>query len=658
MSDLFLTAVVALAVGVPLGLARPRLGAAATATGLLLVGAVGLASAAGWSHARVDIGSWLGFGPAAFVSDGLAGIFFAVIGFAGAAVALVLVERPPGRVATALNGLLALALVTVVGVNQGFVFLLAWEIVTLALYLLAGLDRERPGTLLAAYFGGAMSKIGGGALLAAFALLYANTHSFEFSAWAAGAGRLDSGVQAAVFVLLLVGFGTKVGLLPFQGPLPLGYAATPGALAAMASLALNAGFYGLWRLAFGVLRADELWQGELVLMLGAVGGLVGILYAIGQDELKRFLGFSSVEHAGIVLLGFGVAIVGRASGEPRLEAVGLLAATLHVIMHALAKTLAFLGAERVRSSAGTSELAPLGGLARPLPRTAVGFGVAVFTLAALPPFAGFVSEWFTLEALLQAFRLDNTVARLLLALGAALLALTAGLGLLAFAKLYGTVFLGRARSLLGRLEEVRGPAVGFVALAAVTGVLGALAPWEIRWLGHGLEGLLGFDPAKTTITHPLVLGPVYPHFSVLAPTWLAIALPAYAIATALLVAVTMRPRSRRAPAWTSGALVAPARVQYTPAAYSNPIRVVLRPAYGYRRELTAVDDGPRAPERFTLDTRVVPFFERYLYLPVAALALRTAGLARRLQSGRLSSYLLYVLVVVLVVLALIPALRS
>jgi len=658
MSNLFLAAVLVLAVGVPAGFIRPRLGVAATSAGLLLVGVVGVASAGGWSHARVGLGTWLGFGPAALVADGLAGIFFAVIGLAGGAVSLALVERPPGRVGAGLNGLLALALVTVVGVDQGFVFLLAWELVTLALYLLAGLDRDRPGTLLAAYFGAAMSKIGGGALLAAFALLYANTHSFEFSAWAAAAGHLSSGVQAAVFVLLLVGFGTKVGLLPFQGPIPLGYAATPGALAAAASLALNAGFYGLWRLTFGVLAPHALWQGELVLMLGAVGGLVGILYAIGQEELKRFLGFSSVEHGGIVLLGFGVAIVGRASGKPLLEAAGLLAATLHVIMHALAKALAFLGADRVRSSAGTGELAPLGGLAQPLPRTAAGFGVAVVTLAALPPFAGFVSEWFTLEALLQAFRLDDTVARLILALGAALLALTAGLGLLAFAKLYGTVFLGRARSLLGRLEEVRGPAVGFAALALFTGVLGALAPWEIRWLGHGLEGLLGFDPAKTAISHPLVLGPVYPGFSVLAPTWLAIALPAYAFATALLVGATLRPRSRRAPAWTSGALVAPARVQYTPAAYSNPIRVVLRPAYGYRRELVPVDTGPREPERFTLHTRVVPFFERYLYLPVARFGLRTAQFARRLQSGRLSSYLLYVLVVVVVVLALIPALRS
>jgi hydrogenase-4 component B len=654
VSAVFLVAICLLAAGVPAALLSPRTGATVTAVGLFLAGAVGIASAGAWSHASVSIGSWLGFGPAAFVGDRLSGIFLALVGVAGGAVSLTLVERPPRRLPAVLQGLLALALVAVIGVDQGFVFLLAWETVTLALFLLAGLERERPGSLLAAYFSGAMSKLGGGALLAAFALLYARTGSFEFHAWASGAADLGDGTRAAVFVLLLIGFGTKVGLLPFQGPLPLGYAATPGAAAAMVSLALNGGLYGLWRLVFEVLHADALWEGELALMLGAVGGLVGILYAIGQDTVKRFLGFSSVEHAGIVLLGFGVAIVGRAAGEPKLAAAGLLAATLHLLMHALAKTLAFLGADRIRVAAGTDELAPLGGLARLLPRTAVGFGVAVVTLAALPPFGGFVSEWFTLEALLQAFRLDNTIARLLLALGAALLALTAGLGLLAFAKLYGTVFLGRPRSLFGRLAEVRGPAIGFLALTLPTASLGILAPWEIRWLGHGLQGVLGFDLAGTTISRPLVLGPVYPHFSVLAPTWLAVALPAYAIATALLVALVLRPRVRRAPAWTSGALVDPARVQYTPDGYSNPIRVVLRGVYGYRRSLTPVAGG----ERFRLDTRIVPFFEHYLYLPVAAFVLRASEQARRLQSGRLSMYLLYTLVALLIVLALIPALRS
>jgi hypothetical protein len=185
-----------------------------------------------------------------------------------------------------------------------------------------------------------------------------------------------------------------------------------------------------------------------------------------------------------------------------------------------------------------------------------------------------------------------------------------------------------------------------------------LAPWEIRWLGRGLTGLLGLDPAETAISHPLVLGPVYPKFSVLAPTWLAIALPTYAAATSLLVRLLLRPRTRRAPAWTSGSLVAPARVQYTPSGYSNPIRVVLRGAYGFRRRIVPADGGSRAPERYSLETSTVPVFDHYLYQPVASLAVRTSELARRLQSGRLGLYLFYVLIVLLVVLALIPAIRG
>jgi hydrogenase-4 component B len=658
MNGVFIAGLVLLTVAVPLALLQGRLAAAATAVGSGLVAATGIASAAGWSHARVSVGSWLGFGPASLVSDHLAGIFLAVVGVAAAAISLTLVERGGRRGAITLHGLLVLALVIVIGATQAFLFLLAWEIVTLTLYLLASLDRERPGTLVAAYFGATVNKLGGGALLAAFALFYARTGSFELRDWAAASAHLGSGTRSAIFVLLLIGFGTKVGLLPFQGPLSLGYAATPGIAAATVSVALNAGFYGLWRFVFGILDARSLWQGELVLMLGALGGLVGILYAIAQGELKRFLGFSSVEHSGIVLLGFGVALIGRASGEPKLAAAGLLAATLHLIMHALSKSLAFLAAERVDRATGTDELAPLGGLARPLPRTAGGFGAAVVTLAALPPFAGFVSEWFTLEALLQAFRLDDTLARLLLALGAALLALTAGLGLLAFAKLYGTVFLGHVRTHLGDLREIPGSAFGFAGLALLTLSLGVLAPWEIRWLGQGLSGLLGFDFSGTTISHPLVLGPVYPHFSVLAPTWLAVALPAFALVTLLLVRLAARPGTRRAPAWTSGAQLDPARVQYSPAAYSNPIRVVLRGAYGYRRELVAVDGGSRVRRRYAVDTRVVPVFEHYLYRPVAEGAVGAAQFLRRLQSGRLGAYLLYVLIVFIAVLVLIPALRD
>jgi hydrogenase-4 component B len=645
------------AAAMPAAAATRRLNPLLPLAGSLLFVLVGIASAGGWSHAVLDLGDWLGLGAAALRIDRLAGIFLALTGVSGAAVSLAYLEHPPRPIVGSLHGLLLVSMGFVIASDQAFLFLLAWEVLTLTLYLLASADRERAGTLVAGYFTGAMNKLGGGALLAAFGLLYGETGSFRFSDWASAAPSLGPGVRGVTFVLLLVGFGTKVGMTPFQGWLPVGHAAAPGASSAtLSGIAINAGFYGLWRVAFQVLGHPPLWWGELTLTIGGLTALVGILYAIAQDDIKRFLGFSTIEHAGIVLIGFGAALVGSAVHEPNLAAAGLLAATLHVIAHALSKTLAFLGADRVARAAGTRELGPLGGLARALPRTAAGFGVATLTLAAIPPLGGFVSEWLTFEALLQGFRLHDTVGRLLMALAAALLALTAGLALLAFAKLFGTVFLGRARHVLA-FREPADFGIGAALLALVALALGPAAPWEVRLVGRGLSGVLGFDLAPSAISHPLVLGPVYQHFSALAPTWLAVTLPVYAVVAATIVVTALRPGVRRAPVWLSGSAAAIEGVQYTPQAYSNPIRVVLRGAYGLRRRLLAEATRAGSTPALTLETRIVPAFEHYVYGPLTSGGLILSAAVARLQSGRLSGYLLYMLVVLIVVLALIPALR-
>jgi hydrogenase-4 component B len=630
-----------------------RVAAAAAAVAAALIGAVGISTAAAYGTASVSIGSWLGFGPASLVSDRLAGIFLAATGVVGAGVSVALLERGSSRLVAALHALILLAICAVIGTDQAFVFLLAWETITLSLYLLGAADRDRPGTLVAGYFAGGMSKLGGAALLAAFGLLYAKTGSFELSVWAQQASHLGNARDAA-FVLFVIAFGTKLGLIPFQGPLPALYAAAPGPSAATVSIAFNAAFYGLWRLVFSVLAPAPLWWGELLVSIGALTALIGILYAIAQDGMRRFLGFSSVEHGGIATVGLGVALVGQAAHLPKLAAAGLLAATLHLLMHCVAKALAFVAADRVSHAAGQDDLRPLGGLAAVLPATAVGFGVAVLTLAAMPFFGGFVSEWLTFMALLQAFRVHDTIAELVLALGGAFLALTAGIALLAFAKLFGGIFLGRAREALAVARERR-IAFGLGALTVLALAVGPIAPWEIRWLGHGLEGVLGFDLGPQAVTFPLVLGPVYQGFSVLSPTWDAAGIAAFALTAVLLVRLVLRPRVRRAPVWVSGTAAPIASVQYTPDAYANPIRVVLAGLYGFRRTIERRTDE-QGREIAVARTRVVPAFEDYLYRPIANGSVLLAAQARRLQSGRLGNYVLYVLAVLLAVLALIPAL--
>jgi hydrogenase-4 component B len=656
MSTLWDATLILLIAAVALAFVHPRLGALASLAGAALAVPVGGGAALG-HPATVSLGSWLGFGDAALRIDGIAGVFLGLVGITGAAVGLRYAERPASRGVTSLHALVLLSVAVVIGADQAFVFLLAWEGLAVAVYLTASADRRRPGTLLAGYLTGGLNKISGAALLAAFALLHGRTGSFRFSDWHAQAAHLAGHTRSIVFLLLLIGFASKIGVPPLQAGLPAGYEAAPGPAAASLSVALVAGFYGLWRLVFETIGPAQLWWGEVVLVVGALTALVGILYAIADDDLLRFLGFSSVEHTGVTLLGFGAALIGQATGHAQLAAVGLLAATLHLTAHALAKTLALLAAERIGRAAGTTRMRPLGDVGRDLPRTSAALALATVTLAALPPFGGFVSEWFTLESLIQGFRIDDTLAQLLMALAAAALALTAGLGLLAFAKLFGSVVLGRARTPRERIGEPRDPGAGLVLLGACAALLGVAAPWEIRLLGRALTGAVGFNPASHAISHPLVLGPVYGDFSVLAPTWLALVLAAFATTTALAVRLLRRAPVRRAAPWVSGTALDARLVQYTPAGYSNPIRVVLRPLYAFRRSVRPVAQPTPGEPTLVLETQVVPMIEAHVYRPLTALMLGVTAQVRRFQSGRLGTYLAYVLVTLIVIVALIPTLR-
>ena len=654
MSAVFALAIGALALAPLLATRVGRLAALCSATGCVLLVIVGLDGALASAPLSLDLGGWLGFGHSALRADGLAGIFLALTGLTGGAVSLAYAELPPGRWLTALGGVLLLAVAVAIGADNGFLFLLAWETLTVCIYLIASADRARPDELVAGYLTAGLTKVGGAALLAAFGLLYGHTHSFTLEVWSHAS--LSAGTRGIVFVLFLIAFGTKVGVVPLQGGLPAGYGAAPRLGAASLSVALCAGFYGLWRFEFGVLGPLPVWCGDTLLVLGGITALVGIAYALTQDSLRRFLGYSTIEHAGIVLVGLGVALLGHAAHNPRLAAVGLLAATLHVCAQNLAKTLALIGIDRVEVATGERTEDPLGGLSRVLPLSAFGVGIACLTLAAIPPLGGFVSEWFTFEALLQGFRMPTLLSRLLCALAAAALALTAGLGLLAFVKFYSFMFLGRARRTLAGLREPSGRPLALVALSAVILVLGTVAPWEIHALGSGLRALLGFNAASSVISHPLVLGPVFASFSVLAPTWLALVLPAYAL-LALLIAVSAGPgKVRRAPVWVTGSGADLSAVQYRPSAYSNPMRVVLRGLLGYRTRLVQTDDDESGP-RFVLENGVVLAIDRFVYAPLAGAALHVAACVRSLQSGRLSAYLLYVLIDLIGALSRVPILR-
>lgn len=627
--------------------------------------------------ATLGIGSFFGVGHGALLLDPLAGLFLTLLFAVAVAVSACFVSwvlagdasRPARGLATGYLLLLASAAV-IVTATDAFVFLFAWESLTVAFYMLAGAGRRRDGSGTWATLG--MGRASGAALLFGFLLLAGRSGSFTFAAWhAIGSGALHD----AAWVLVVVGFGAKVGLVPFQAWLPSGYPSAPGpARAAMAGIAANVGFYGLWRF-LGVLGRPPVWLVIAVLVVGGLTGLLGIAFAAVQSRLSRLVAYSSIENAGLIVTAYGVALTGAAVRSAPLVAVGLLAATLQAVAHAVAKSSLFSSLAFVEQATGTDELDALRGIGRRFRSAGAAFAAGALALAGLPPTIGFVSEWFILEALMQQFRVGGLALRLGLAFAGALVALTTGLAALTFLRVLGLAFLGRSSEGPGslRLSGLAGPGGllgkgGLFAMGAACLGLAAVTPWEIRYLAHGLSPLVAEPTTLQALKSPWVLQPVFTGFSILSPSWLWVAMPLAWLGVLLMAVAASRGRFlrvRRVPAWHSATAGVAGPSSYSAFGFANPLRFVLANVLGTRRQRhvhpppadrvagTATGEGAHVETR----TTVVEPVERYLYRPVAGAVLWVSGLARRLQSGWLNAYVGYMLVALLAALAITAALR-
>ncbi len=653
------------------------LGAAGSAC-LLAVGVHATLS----SPVTIDV-TWLfGVGRSALRVDALAGSFLTLVFGISVAVSLCFaswawsdVGRAHRRaVATGYLSLLV-SVAVVVCAADAFVFLFAWEALTVSFYLLTSAQRGDAARAGAAWATAAIGKLSGASLLLGFLLLAGRTHSFLIASWSSvGPGALHD----VAWVLVVVGFCAKLGVVPFQVWIPAGYPAAPGpARAAMAGVAANVGVYGLFRF-LGVLGRPPVWLVVVVLLAGGCTAFLGIVFAGVQSRLSRVVAYSSVEQAGIILTAYGVALTGVAAGSRTLEVVGLVAASLQVAAHAVAKATAFCSLGFVEAGAGTDDLDALRGVGHRLRWSGAAFGAAALALAGLPPTIGFVSEWFVLEALMQQFRLGGLALRLGLAGAGALVALTTGLAALAFVRVLGLTFLGRPGD-GGTTTGDAGP-LGRIGLGAlVLGCLGlaAASPWEVRFLAEGLSPLVPRRATLQALKSPWVLQPVYHGFSILSPSWLWIVLPIASAGVLGLAALASRGRYlrvRRVPAWrsASGGVAGPA--SYTAFGFANPLRHVLANVLGAERTRhlrpPASSDGrsgadgsasPRAAApgvaHVESTTRVVEPVEAYLYQPVWRVVSKLVDAARRLQSGSLNAYVAYMLGALVVALVVVAVLR-
>ena len=476
-------------------------------------------------------------------------------------------------------------------------------------------------------------------------------------------------------MLLLAGFAVKVGLVPFQVWLPRGYAAAPGpARAIMAGVAVNVGFYGLWR-TLGLLGPPPAAVTGTLLILASLTAVLGIAHAAVQPSLQRVIAYSSVENTGLILAGFGVALVGASIASRGLVAVGLLAGTLQVIAHTAAKSLLFASSSGIEAARRTDDLDDLRGSARLVPWSGTGLAIGSLTLAGLPPTAGFVSEWFLLEALMQQFRVPGLGDRLVLAITGAAVALTAGFAGVTFVRLIGLVVLGRARQADAGEGREFGPAgrAGLVVLGVACLAAAALTPLEIRLIAAGLSPVLPQAAVAAALKSPWVLQPVFAGFSILSPSWLWVVMPAlFAVVAVVAWQASGRRllRVRRVPAWRSATAGVSGHDSYTAFGFANPTRRVLAAVLHTRADVTrfeasqpeAEPDGAQgtapasvAHVEFTSD--VIEVVEQYFYLPFLRPFRLLVRAAQRLQSGRLDAYLAYMLIALIAVIAAVTALH-
>jgi hydrogenase-4 component B len=653
---------------------------------------------AGWLGA-----GWLGAGTASLAADHLSGLFLVIAFCAAFAVSLAFAAwaaRPGavGRRGLGASYALTLGAVAVfLTAQDAFTALMAWELLTIAFYLLAGFERGRPGRAGGALVTLAFGKISGAALLLGLLLLAVRSGSLDLASFA----RVPHGAaREAAQALLIAGFAVKVGLVPFQVWLPRGYSAAPGpARAIMGGVAVNAGFYGLWR-TLALLGPPPAWLTGTLLVLAGLTALLGIAHAAVQPRLQRVIAYSSVENSGLILAGYGVALVGAAVGNTRLMAVGLLAGTLQIVAHAAAKSLLFTasavlvtGQPEGQAGDREDELDVLRGSARHRPWTATGLAVGSLTLAGLPLTVGFVSEWFLLEALLQQFRVPELGYRLLLAIAGAAVALVAGFAGVTFVRLVGLVVLGPpadggppsadgGRAAAGRLWD--GGWLGRVSIVILSACclgMAALLPLLIRVLAAGLSPVVAANVVNGARQSPWVLGPVFAGFSVLSPSWLWIVMPLLALgvlAMARLLSGTRLVKVRRVPAWRSATAGVEGADSYTATGFANPTRRVLSAVLHSRAEiqpLTSVADdevmrttpetttpeatsaaASRPGPRLGYSSDVIEVVETYLYRPLLVPLMAAVRTVKRLQSGRLDAYLAYMLITLVALLALVVAL--
>ncbi|MDE1850190.1 MAG: hypothetical protein KGH54_00135 [Candidatus Micrarchaeota archaeon] len=574
--------------------------------------------------------------------DALSGFFAALIGFGGISISLYSLgyidEYKKKGYSTAkfafLFNFFLLSMAAVVTAQNAFLFLVFWELMALSSYYLVSFEHKEEASKNAGFIYLLMTHFGTACLIIMYLILAGGAGgSFDFSAFA-NATYL-SVAKDAVFVLALIGFGVKAGIMPFHIWLPIAHPKAPSNISAlMSGIMLKTAIYGIVRVAFGFLAvgiaAPPMWWGVLLLGLGIISAVLGVLYSLMEHDLKTLLAYHSIENIGIIAIGLGASILFLSAGLEIIAALALFAALYHTLNHSIFKSLLFTGAGSIISSTHTGNIDQLGGLIKKMPITAPLFFIGAASIAALPPLNGFVSEWLTFTALLGGMGGSASIS-FSSALAIIFLALTSGLAVAAFVKAFGIPFLGAPRS--KNVESAKDPsnvmlaAMGILAAACIfTG----LFPTTIAQFSIPILVQLKMSGAAA----------IFSTASTLPTLWIFAAL--LIITIVLLAFLRLLKKKTRTispdtiPTWDCGVPSTDGSMQYSAKGFSMPVIRTFGFAVGPLGKGNAYGHQ---------------FFEAVLYHPLERVFLTISPWSRKLHTGKLMHYLLYLLVTLIAVIS-------
>lgn len=519
---------------------------------------------------------------------------------------------------------------------NGLLFLMAWEIMALSSFFLVTWEDEEESVRRAGSIYLIATHLGTAFLLILFLLLChsAGTGSLDFDGFVS-ARALMAPMADAIFLLAVIGFGAKAGFIPFHVWLPEAHPAAPSHVSAvMSGVMIKTGIYGLVR-TISFIGTPAPWWGWLLIGIGLVSGILGVLFALAQHDLKRLLAYHSVENIGIIALGLGLGLLGAASGAPALAVLGFGGALLHVINHSLFKGLLFLGAGAVLHATGTREIDELGGLLKRMPWTAATFLVGAVAICGLPPLNGFISEFLIYMGAFRAVGLTGVAAW-----GAAViigLALIGGLAAACFTKAFGVVFLGEPRSAAATKGHEAGLAmrIPMILAAACCVLIGVFAPQVVRVTSRAAGIVTNVKPLELYAQIDAATGPMT--YVVLIAGVFALAIVVLGLARRMLLAGRTVTESGT---WDCGYARPSASMQYTASSFAQPLtgmfEAFLRPKVHYTKPAGLF------PVNASFHSTTDDLFLEKFYLPVFRAFEWCAMKLRFLQAGRVQFYILYI----------------